>query len=214
MSLLYDLICYIRACSDSVTTECEIMFCCSMPAIAKSFTSWLDLSRCLQDPCGTCQTRTASSPPGQVSSPIRRAEVVCLWEREDEWVRVGWVGGWGGVAEGTSYEFSTRSPSWFPWPACLPLGFPVCFVVVAPNPWILSSEFVNSYQQQPVCCYVSFFSILSPSQASLQYTLSINSLYLHTLPMSKLHQRNRFFFSGVMTPTLLPVRPAGRNMLG
>ena len=35
----------------------------------------------------------------------------------------------------------------------------------------------------------------------------LNSLYLHTLPMSKLHQHNRFFFRGVMTPTLLPVRP-------
>ena len=35
----------------------------------------------------------------------------------------------------------------------------------------------------------------------------VNSLYFHTLPMSKLHQQNRFFFRGVMTPTLLPVRP-------
>ena len=34
-----------------------------------------------------------------------------------------------------------------------------------------------------------------------------NSLYLHTLPRSKLHQQNRFFFRGVMTPTLLPGRP-------
>jgi len=37
--------------------------------------------------------------------------------------------------------------------------------------------------------------------------LVFSSLYLHTLPMSKLHQQNRFFFRGVMTPTLLPVRP-------
>ena len=31
--------------------------------------------------------------------------------------------------------------SWFPWPACLPLGFPVCFDGVPPNPRIPRSEF-------------------------------------------------------------------------
>ena len=33
------------------------------------------------------------------------------------------------------------------------------------------------------------------------------SLYLHTLPMSKLHQQKQILFRGVMTPTLLLVRP-------
>ena len=43
---------------------------------------------------------------------------------------------------------------------------------------------------------------LSPSQVSLRYNLSSNSLYLHTLPTSKLHQQNRFFFVGHGPDTL------------
>ena len=73
------------------------------------------------------------------------------------------------------------SPSWLP-----------CLIRrVAPNPRIQRSEFVNSYQQQPVCCLVFFFFILSPSQELMHCTLSIAT----------------DFFCGVMTPTLLPVRP-------
>ena len=43
---------------------------------------------------------------------------------------------------------------------------------------------------------IHFLLTLSPSQVPLRYNLSSNSLYLHTLPMSKLHQQNRFFFVG------------------
>ena len=58
--------------------------------------------------------------------------------------------------------------SWFPcsWLPCL-------LRCVAPNPRIPRSEFVNSYQQQPVCCYVSFFFILSSSQDLMHWTLSL-----------------------------------------
>ena len=43
---------------------------------------------------------------------------------------------------------------------------------------------------------IHFLLTLSPSQVPLRYNLSSNSLYLHTLPTSKLHQQNRFFFVG------------------
>ena len=55
------------------------------------------------------------------------------------------------------------SPSWLP---CLIRS-------VAPNPRIQRSEFVNSYQQQPVCCLVFSFFILSPSQDLMHCTLSL-----------------------------------------
>ena len=57
-------------------------------------------------------------------------------------------------------------------------------------------EFVNSAQQQPVC-YLMPFSLYSEfisGQDALHTVL--NSLYMHTLPKSKLQQHNRFFFVG------------------
>ena len=74
---------------------------------------------------------------------------------------------------------------------------------VAPNPRIQRSEFVNSYQQQPVCCLVLFFFILSPSQDLMHCT----SGFVHTLPTEQASSAQQIFFCGVMTPTLLPVRP-------
>ena len=69
-------------------------------------------------------------------------------------------------------------------------------------------EFENSAQQQPVWSHVFVVFLYFEFISRLDALHSVlNSLYLHTLPMSKLHQQNRFFFRGVMTPTLLPVRP-------
>ena len=65
---------------------------------------------------------------------------------------------------------------------------------------------MNSVQLQPVCYLVSFLYSEFISRLGALHTV-LNSLYVHTLPMSKLHQHNRFFFRGVMTPTLLLVRP-------
>ena len=69
-------------------------------------------------------------------------------------------------------------------------------------------EFESSAQQQPVWSHVFVVFLYFEFISGLDALHSVlNSLYLHTLPMSKLHQHNRFFFRGVMTPTLLPVRP-------
>ena len=78
------------------------------------------------------------------------------------------------------------SPSWLPlslWMLLRIRGFCVL-------------EFVNSAQQQPVCYLVSFS--LYPGFISGQDALHTvrNSLYMHTLPKSKLQQHNRFFFVG------------------
>ena len=59
-------------------------------------------------------------------------------------------------------SLACMSPSWLP---CL-------LRRVAPNPRIPRSEFANSCQQQPVCCYVSFFFIFSSSQELMHCTLS------------------------------------------
>ena len=69
-------------------------------------------------------------------------------------------------------------------------------------------EFENSAQQQPVWSrvFVVFLYFEFISRLDALHSV-LNSLYLHALPMSKLRQQNRFFFRGVMTPTLLPVRP-------
>ena len=128
--------------------------------------------------------------------------------------------GWeSGVTDELRY-LPTSSPgvcfAWFHWLACHTLGFSLSASLccseselrcVAPNPRIPRSEFVNSYQQQLVCCYVSFFFILSSSQDSMHCTLSLTVGLCTPCQKCKLHQRNRFFFIGVMTPTLWPVRP-------
>ena len=67
-------------------------------------------------------------------------------------------------------------------------------------------EFGNSAQQQPVCYLMSFFSILSSFQDEMHCQLSI------TVCTCTACQRASFksttdSFRGVMTPTLLPVRP-------
>ena len=55
---------------------------------------------------------------------------------------------------------------------------------VAPNPRIPRSEFVNSYQQQLVCCLVSFsyFGIISGFDAL--HTVP-DSRFVHTLPLEQ-----------------------------
>ena len=69
-------------------------------------------------------------------------------------------------------------------------------------------EFETSAQQQPVWSHVFVVFLYFEFISRLDALHSVlNSLYLHTLPMSKLHQQNRFFFRRVMTPTLLPGRP-------
>ena len=78
------------------------------------------------------------------------------------------------------------SPSWLP-----------CLIrCVAPNPRIQRFEFVNSNQQQPVCCLVFSFFILSPSQDLMHCTLSLTVGLCTLCQKSKLHQHNRFFFAG------------------
>ena len=81
--------------------------------------------------------------------------------------------------------------------ACVSPSWLSCMIRrVAPNPRIQRSEFVNSYLQQPVCCLVFFF-LYSESISGLDALHTVhNSLYLHTLPMSKLHQYNRLFSRG------------------
>ena len=87
---------------------------------------------------------------------------------------------------------SRRSPlaSW------LPVVFLFC-------PWCCSESedsVINLRIQHSNCLWYLFDFLIpcawSPSQVSLRYNLSSNSLYLHTLPTSKLHQQNRFFLWG------------------
>ena len=85
--------------------------------------------------------------------------------------------------------------SWFPWPVCSPLGFPVWLVVLLriqkfrdPNLLIHTS---NS-----LCVVPCFFFILSPSQDLMHCTLSITVGLCTPCQKSKLHQHNRFFFAG------------------
>ena len=86
---------------------------------------------------------------------------------------------------------SRRSP--------LASGLPVVFLFC---PWCCSEseDSVNNSRIQHSNCLwylFDFYSLyLSPSQVPMRYNLSSNSLYLHTLPMSKLYQQNRFFFVG------------------
>ena len=97
--------------------------------------------------------------------------------------------------------------SWFPWRVCLPPGFPGCFDGVAPNLRILRFEFVNSVQQQPVCYLVSFF-LYSEFISGLDVLHTVpNSGFVHTLPKEQASTAQQILFRGVMTPTLLPVRP-------
>ena len=78
----------------------------------------------------------------------------------------------------------------------LPVVFLVC-----PSCCSESEDSVINLRIQHSNCLWPLFDFLnpctlSPSQVSMRYNLSSNSLYLHTLPMSKLHQQDRFFFVG------------------
>ena len=80
---------------------------------------------------------------------------------------------------------------------CVSLSWLPCLIrSVAPNPRIQRSEFVISYQQQPVYCLVFSFFILSPSQDLMHCTLSITVGLCTPCQKSKLHQHNRFFLRG------------------
>ena len=68
-------------------------------------------------------------------------------------------------------------------------------------------EFENSAQQQPVCCLVFFF-LYSESISGLDALHTVhNSGFVHTLPKEQASSVQQILFRGVMTPTLLPVRP-------
>ena len=70
--------------------------------------------------------------------------------------------------------------------------FSLCLCGVAPN-----LEFENSAQQQLVCSHVFVVFLYFEFISRLDALHSVlNSLYLHTLPMSKLHQQNRLLFMG------------------
>ena len=91
--------------------------------------------------------------------------------------------------------------SWFPWPVCPPL------LASSVSLWTLlrirgfcDFEFGNSAQQQPVCSLMSFFlCILSSSQDKMHCQLS--------LTVCTCTPAQQILFRGVMTPTLLSVRP-------
>ena len=69
-------------------------------------------------------------------------------------------------------------------------------------------KFENSAQQQLVVHVFVVFFLYFEFISRLDALHSVlNSLYLHTLPMSKLPSAQQILFRGVMTPTLLPVRP-------
>ena len=78
------------------------------------------------------------------------------------------------------------SPSWLP---CL-------LRRAAPNPRIQRSEFVNSYQQQPVCCLVLFFFFLYSESVSGLVALHTvpNSGFVHTLPTEQVSSPQQIFF--------------------
>ena len=91
--------------------------------------------------------------------------------------------------------------------ACVsPSRLPCLIRRVAPNPRIQRSEFVNSYQQQPACCLVFFLYSESISGLDALHIVH-NSGFVHTLPKEQASSAQQILFCGIMTPTLLPVRP-------
>ena len=85
-----------------------------------------------------------------------------------------------------------------------PLGFLFFFCVVLLRiRGFCELEFEKSAQQQPVWSHVFIVFLYFEFISRLDALHSVlNSLYLHTLPMSKLHQHNRFFFVGSWPYTL------------
>ena len=70
-------------------------------------------------------------------------------------------------------------------------------------------QFENSAQQQPVWSPMSFvFFLFSEfiSRLDALHTV-LNNLYMHTLPIEQASSAQQIVFRGVMTPSLLPVRP-------
>ena len=78
---------------------------------------------------------------------------------------------------------------------------------VAPNPRILVFEFVGVQHSISLCdisCLFQFSEITS-GQGALPTVL--NSGFVHTLPKEQASTVQQILFRGVMTPSLLPVRP-------
>ena len=89
-----------------------------------------------------------------------------------------------------------------------PFWLPVSLGDVAPNRRILVFEFEGIQHSISLCDISCLFSVLwSSPQDKMHCQLSLTVGLCTPCQKSKLHQYNRFFFRGVMTPSLLPVRP-------
>ena len=143
------------------------------------------------------------------AAAIKRSRALWRWTNSDHEVSDGFSTRWKnlrtnivrtkeqnlGPTAGTTavlwYRFSPPA-SWLP---DVFLFCPWCcseFEDSAINLWIQHSNCLCPLFDLCISC------TLSPSQVSLRYTLSFNSLYLHTLPTSKLHQQKQILFCGVM----------------
>ena len=95
--------------------------------------------------------------------------------------------------------------SWFPWLVCLPPGF-LCLLVMLLRIRGFLWGIQHSISLCDISCFFFQFSEFTSGQDALPTVL--NSGFVHTLPKEQAStSKTDSFFSGVMTPTLLPVRP-------
>ena len=95
--------------------------------------------------------------------------------------------------------------SCFPWPVLSSSWLLVSLGDVAPNPRILVFEFVG-IQHSISLCDISFFSSPRPLRTRC-ITNCPYSGFVHTLPREQASTAQQILFCGVMTPSLLLVRP-------
>ena len=96
--------------------------------------------------------------------------------------------------------------SWFPWPVLSPSWLPVSLGVVAPNPRILF-EFVGIQRSISLCDISCIFQFSETTSGQDTSPPVLNSGFVHTLPKVQASTVQQILLRGVMTPSLLPVRP-------
>ena len=89
--------------------------------------------------------------------------------------------------------------SWFPWPVCPPSWLPCLLSLCcseSEDSEIRTCEFIPATACVLFRFFFLYFEFISGFDA---LRTVLNSWLMHTLPIEQAYQRNRFFFSGVMT---------------
>ena len=96
------------------------------------------------------------------------------------------------------YAVGVRCPCWLP----------VSLGDVAPNPRILVFEFVGiQHSTSPWAISRLFFMFSETTSGQDALHTVLNSGFVHTLPKEQASTVQQILYRGVMTPSLLPVRP-------